>query len=91
LIFQISSETSEAEKTANDSLQEIETLKRRLEELQKKNLQNERRRDQAKNESESALRNATVVQTDAARYYKCKTIYESFPYMFVHFLCIIPG
>ncbi|ODN04402.1 Laminin subunit beta-1 [Orchesella cincta] len=64
---QIGSETTNAETTASDSLTEIEALKRRLEELQKKNLQNERRRDQAKNESESALRNATVVQETAAR------------------------
>lgn len=48
---------------------EIEQLKRRLEELQKKNLQNERRRDQAKNESESALLNATAVQDNASTYY----------------------
>ncbi|XP_021960938.1 laminin subunit beta-1 isoform X2 [Folsomia candida] len=63
---QIGSETTAADKTASESLMEIEQLKRRLEELQRKNLQNERRRDQAKNESESALQNATVVQENAA-------------------------
>lgn len=66
LKLQIGSETTAADKTASESLMEIEQLKRRLEELQRKNLQNERRRDQAKNESESALQNATVVQENAA-------------------------
>lgn len=66
-LVQIGSETANAETTASDSLTEIETLKHRLEDLQKRNLQNERRRDQARNESELALRNATVVQETAAR------------------------
>ncbi len=51
---------------------EIEQLKRRLEDIQKKHLQNERRRDQAKNESESALQNATALQDNAATYDKNK-------------------
>jgi len=42
-------------------------LKGRLEELQKKNLQNERRRAQAKEESDSAFRNATAVQENASK------------------------
>lgn len=81
--LQISSETANAETTAGGSLSEIEALKQRLEELQKKNLQNERRRDQAKNESESALRNATVIQETTSRYIKIALRF--------HNTIIIPG
>ena len=65
--IQIGSETSDAEKKAMESLTDVEQLKGRLEELQKRNVQNERRREQARNESESALRNATAVQENALK------------------------
>jgi len=64
---QISSETAEAERKATDSLREVEALVDRLATLQDKHFLNERRRDQAKNESYAALKNSTAVRDNAAQ------------------------
>lgn len=68
-VCKIESETQNAESQATDSLTEIEALKNRLTELEKKSLQNTQRRVQARNASESALKNVTFVQETASGYF----------------------
>lgn len=53
---------------------EIAQLEKRLEDLQKKNLQNDRRKEQAKSEADLAYQNATAVKTNAERYIIMKLI-----------------
>ncbi len=48
-------------------MNDVQGLKARLEDLQKKSLQNERKRTQAKQESDSAFKNATAVQEKAEK------------------------